>query len=158
MIGTDSHALWRISNYPNLSGKGGLKAAGRWHSRGRLIVYLAESAAGALLETLAHTEIDGEDVPESYSLLKVSVPDGLEIQRLDTPAGVDWKSDQKLTQSIGDAWLKGKQALLARVPSAIVSETWNYLLNPEHPDAAQLHIVAVTQERYDPRLFRFGPR
>ncbi len=46
----------------------------------------------------------------------------------------------------------------ARVPSAIVPRTWNYLLNPLHPDAKRLEIAEVIRERFDNRLFRFGSR
>ena len=48
--------LWRISNYADLSGIGGLKAAGRWHSQGRRIVYLADHPSSALLEMLVHMD------------------------------------------------------------------------------------------------------
>jgi RES domain-containing protein len=148
--------LWRISNYPDLNGVGGLRKSARWHTRGAAIVYLADSPTGALVENLVHSEIDPEDIPEFYKRLKVVVPDDLAVHPLDPPGGVDWRLDEKLTRSMGDAWLASRQTCLARIPSAIVTESWNYLLNPEHPDAARLQIVAVTQERYDPRLFRFG--
>ena len=50
--------LWRISNYADLSGIGGLRAAGRWHSQGRRIVYLADHESSALLEMLVHMDRD----------------------------------------------------------------------------------------------------
>lgn len=108
------------------------------------------------METLVHFEIDAEDIPDHYTRLKVTVPEDLAITYLDPPAGTDWKLDESLTRSMGDAWLADGETCLARVPSAIATEAWNYLLNPEHPDAARVQIVASTQERYDPRLFRFG--
>ena len=148
--------LWRISNHPDLSGAGGLKRGARWHTRGNKIVYLSDSPTGALLETLVHFEIDPEDFPEYYTRLKVAIPDDLVITHLDPPAGFDWKVDESWTRGIGDAWLAGGKTCLARVPSAIATEAWNYLLNPQHPDAAKVEIVVSTQERYDPRLFRFG--
>lgn len=64
--------LWRISNHADLRGIGGLKAAGRWHSRGRPVVYLAESQPGALLEVLVHIDVTRvENLPTHYTLLKV---------------------------------------------------------------------------------------
>jgi RES domain-containing protein len=63
-----------------------------------------------------------------------------------------------LTRQIGDAWLASLETALARVPSAILPRTWNYLLNPEHPDAKQVQIAEVIKERFDNRLFRFGTR
>jgi len=158
MIDTTPRVLWRISNYPDLSGAGGLKRSAQWHNRGTKIVYLSDSPTGALLETLAHFEIDAEDIPEFYSRLKVVVPDGLAVQQLDPAEDTDWKLNEKLTRSLGDAWLRERRTCLARVPSAIATEAWNYLLNPEHPDAMQVQIFAVTKEKYDLRLFRFGQR
>jgi RES domain-containing protein len=156
MIDTTPRVLWRISNHRDLRGVGGLKRSGRWHNRGKRVVYLSDSPTGVLLETLVHFEIDPEDIPELYTRLKVIVPDDLPIDQLTPPDGADWKLDESLTRSIGDAWLADGKTCLARMPSAIATEAWNYLLNPDHPDAARVQIIAVTQERYDPRLFRFG--
>ena len=68
--------LWRISNHADLSGEGGRRVGGRWHERGRPVVYLSEHPALALLENLVHLEIDPEDLPSGYQLLTVDVPDG----------------------------------------------------------------------------------
>jgi RES domain-containing protein len=59
---------------------------------------------------------------------------------------------------MGDAWLASRETALARAPSAIAPQTWNYLLNPEHPDAKQVQVAEVIRERFDNRLFRFGAR
>jgi RES domain-containing protein len=150
--------LWRISNHITLDGNGGKKSGARWHSKGSRIVYLADSPMAAIVETLVHLDIDSEDTPDFYTLLRVSVPEGLTIQSLELPDGDDWKQDLALTERIGDAWLASGETLLARVPSVIAPRTWNYLLNPGHPDAMQVQIAEVIKERFDNRLFRFGPR
>jgi RES domain-containing protein len=150
--------LWRVSNYPNLSGEGGRKFSARWHTSGTRIVYLAESPMAALVETLVHLEVDSEDIPEFYTLLKIFVPDDLAIQPLDPPADREWKHDLELTRYMGDAWLASKETALARVPSVIAPQTWNYLLNPEHPDAKKIEIAEVIKEQFDNRLFRSGSR
>ena len=75
--------LWRISNFADLKGIGGLRAPGRWHFAGQPVVYLAEHPAGALLETLVHQEIGGTaDLPDTYQLLKVEVDDGITIAEM----------------------------------------------------------------------------
>jgi RES domain-containing protein len=112
----------------------------------------------ALVETLVHLDVDSEDTPDFYTLLKISVPDGLQVNLLDPPAGDEWKQDLELTRRIGDAWLASLETPLARVPSVIAPHTWNYLLNPEHSDAKQLQVAEVIHERFDNRLFRFGTR
>ncbi len=152
--------LWRISNYPDLSGEGARVASGRWHTLGRLVVYLAESPAGAMLERIVHLTDRNEEgiLPRFFQLLQVSVPDEIPIKPLSVLARVDWKEHSESTQPIGDAWLASLETPLARVPSAIVPRTWNYLLNPEHPDAKQIQIVEVINEQFDNRLFHLGSR
>jgi RES domain-containing protein len=149
---------WRISDYIDLNGEGGRKAGARWHSAGSRIVYLAESPMAALVETLVHLDIDSEDTPDFYTLLRISVPDDLAVQPLDPTSGSEWKQDVERTRSIGDAWLASLETPLARVPSVIAPHTWNYLLNPEHPDAKKVQVAEVIRERFDNRLFRFGTR
>jgi RES domain-containing protein len=154
--------FWRISNYPDLTGEGGWTASGRWHTAGRRIVYLAENPAGAILERVVHMmdeDLDQNDeLPLAYQLLLVSGPDELAIKALNTIAPTDWKERPEFTRNLGDAWLASLESPLARVPSAIVPRTWNYLLNPEHPDAKQVQVAEVIRERFDNRLFRFGVR
>jgi len=152
--------LWRISNYPDLSGEGARKASGRWHTLGRPVVYLAENPASAMLERIVHLtdRNEGGILPRFFQLLQVSVPDEILIKPLSVLARVDWKEHPESTQPIGDAWLASLETSLARVPSAVVPRTWNYLLNPGHPDAVQIQIVEVINEHFDNRLFRLGSR
>jgi RES domain-containing protein len=152
--------LWRISNYVDLSGEGALGTSGRWHTEGRLVVYLADCPAGALLERIVHLMDRNEDgiLPHFYQLLKVVVPDDLATKQLNTIAPTDWKEHPEFTRNLGDAWLASLETPLARVPSVIAPHTWNYLLNPEHPDAKQVEIAEVIKEHFDNRLFRFGTR
>ena len=145
--------LWRISNHLDLSGEGSRKAAARWHNVGSRIVYLAESPTAALLETLVHLDVDSEDTPECYMLLKISAPDNLAILPLDPPDGSNWKQDQESTRRMGDDWLNSLKSPLARVPSSIAPQTWNYLLNPLHPEGKLVQVAEVINERFDNRLF-----
>lgn len=93
---------WRVGNYIDLSGEGGRKASARWHTTGTRVVYLADSLMSALVESLVHLEVDSEDTPDFYTLLKISVPDGVAIQPLEPPADADWKRDLEMTRRIGD--------------------------------------------------------
>jgi RES domain-containing protein len=101
---------------------------------------------------------DDAFLPQFYQLLKVAVSDDLAIKQLNTIAPTDWKERPEFTRSLGDAWLASMETPLARVPSAIAPQTWNYLLNPEHPDAQKIEVAEVIKERFDNRLFRFGAR
>ena len=141
--------LWRISAYPTLDGIGAFRLGGRWNSRGRHVVYLAETAAGAMLETLVHLSLDSADLPDSFRLMRVTVPAGLAVTPVNAPL-----TSLAATRKAGDAWLHSGAAPLARVPSVIVPYTWNYLLNPSHPASAGITIVETAEHLYDPRLLR----
>jgi len=148
--------LWRVSNHATLDGRGGLVASARWHSEGRPIVYLAESPAGALVEALVHLELNPGRLPKFYRLLKAEAPDDLSVTTItsaELPAG-NWIADQIATRTIGDEWLASKTSALLRVASAIVPETCNMLLNPEHADAAQVHVLWHSQYPWDERLLK----
>lgn len=149
-------SLWRISNYQSLSGDGGLHFSARWHTAGRPIVYLAESPAGAMIEVLVHLELDESDWPQSYHLLQVSYPDHL---RMETPKpGKSWRGSLAVSRRVGDEWLGSGRSALARVPSAILPQTWNVLLNPEHADAKGIRIVRTIKAVYDPRLLALSSK
>ena len=146
--------LWRISNHQSLTGEGGLRYAARWHNAGRRIVYLAESPAGAFVEVLVHLELEEEELPQSYTLLRVTVPTNVATERITVPDGEAWKVDHHLSRQLGDAWLASGKTALAQVPSAILPNTTNLLLNPRHPDAVSIQIAESTRAQFDPRLLK----
>jgi len=148
--------LWRISNHASLSGDGGLVASARWHSRGKRIVYLADHPASALLEVIVRLEVKAENMPDGFQLLKIDLPDDLRADQADeSELPADWRERVSLTQEIGDVWLNEGLTSLLRVPSAIVPETNNYLLNPGHADAARIVIASAIRAAFDPRLVAF---
>jgi len=142
--------LWRVSRHLELNGRGGIFFAGRWHHAGVPVVYLAESPAGALLETCVHT--GANDIPPSFTLLKVAGPD-LPFDTIEI-AGLDhaWPDRVEITRELGSAWLEAGSSALLRVPSALVPETANYLLNPLHADAGHFRIDASFVFPFDARL------
>jgi len=131
--------LWRISNHLTLDGDGGMHTPGRWHSEGRRIIYLAESPAGALVEALVHLEVDAAAPFRNYTLLKVELPGPVPAVGAKAPG--ESPAELAASRAVGDAWLAAKQDLLLRVPSAIVPETFNVLLNPVHRDATRARVV-----------------
>lgn len=146
--------FWRISNHQLLDGAGGLRAPGRWHTRGQRVVYLAESPAGALIEALVHLEIDPATLPRGYTLMKIAAPAELAIATATIRTLGPKASDLDATQRLGDLWLAGCEGALLRVPSAILPDTFNLLLNPAHPDAAQLRVVTRANYPWHPHLLR----
>lgn len=146
--------LWRISNYPTLDVAGGLVVSGRWHTKGHPVVYCTWNPATALLETLVHMEIDAEDRPERFQVLKIEGPDALSIEKIEPDTlPANWPADTDTTQSIGDRWLDEQRSLLLEVPSVLVPETSNVLVNPLHPEMSHLKIIRVYEHAFDARLF-----
>ncbi len=132
---------------------GARRYGGRWNSRGVDALYAADSIALAALELLVHlhdSEILGHFVLCEFTL------DEDDIQRLD-PADLpaDWRRNPPpaSTRRIGDQWLASGQALALRVPSTLIPQQDNLLINPAHPRFPDLaRGVRVTPFRFDPRL------
>ncbi len=146
--------LWRICNYETLDGVGGLLVSARWHTKGHPVVYCTLNPATALLETLVHMEIDSEDRPERFRVLRIEGPDSISIEKIEVDSlSPKWVEDVNATQAIGDRWLSESRSLLLQVPSVLVPETWNVLLNPQHTEANLLKITATYERALDGRFF-----
>ena len=146
--------LWRISQYPGLSGYGGTLVSGRWHNAGPVVIYSAEHPALAMIEALAHMQLKLSSMPTTLKLLAIDVKEGAQIAELPAlPSG--WQANQPTTQTIGSAWLAEASALLLKVPSAVLPESWNYLINPRAAHAAtHLSETQLGPIWIDPRLVR----
>jgi RES domain-containing protein len=142
--------LWRISDHAELSGEGGLRTSGRWHSEGNRIAYLSDHPASALVEILVHLEVDPEDLPDTYQLLTVDVPDDVRFEAIEENQLVPGWRDEMHTRGLGDRWLRENRTALLRVPSAIVPFAVNWLLNA---DSAHARVAEIVRAPFDRRLF-----
>jgi RES domain-containing protein len=146
--------LWRISHHDSLTGEGGLRSAGRWHTIGRPLVYCTQSPAAALLEMLVRLERTMDAVVR-YRLIRIEAPDNVPIEALGAAElQADWIANRSSTQTIGDAWLARAPSALLLVPSAVVPETANVLMNPAHPAARRIRLIAASEHQLDSRLLR----
>ena len=152
--------LWRLTRaaYQRLDGEGARLNGGRWNSEGNAVVYLSSTLSLAALELLVH--VDLEDAPRDLVALAVDLPDDIGMQSVD-PSDLpdDWRDvpDHPACVARGDAWLAAGDALLLRVPSAVIPDEMNYLLNPRHAGAATATISPASPFEFDPRLVvRFG--
>jgi RES domain-containing protein len=146
--------LYRIvrSAYADLSGNGARLYGGRWNSEGKAVVYFASSRSLAVLEALAH--LSPTNIPNDFCMMIVEAPDnastGLDIKTL--PKHWQEYPEQNILKQIGNRFLAEKKHLLLKVPSAIVKEEYNYLLNPLHPSAKQVKIKSKQPFSFDARL------
>ncbi|MGA1800801.1 RES family NAD+ phosphorylase [Rhizobium sp. HT1-10] len=142
--------LWRISNYADLSGRGGLVAPGRWHEMGTAVVYCCDHPSTALLETLVQVSL--QLIPETFQLLRILAPDDLPL--VDIAMDQDDFDDIHRTRSKGSKLLQSAEACLIRVPSAIMPAAANILINPQHPRAHEIRIVDIKSYPFDSRLLQ----
>lgn len=140
--------LWRISNYADLSGSGGLFAAARWNRLNTPIVYCADHPASSLLEILVNSA--PENWPASFQLLEIEVPDDARVAEPKLPS--DWKDDIEATRNIGTRFIFERSAAVMRVPSAIMPFCFNYLVSPLLAATAGVRIAGVTRHPVDGRL------
>jgi RES domain-containing protein len=149
--------LWRLTRrpYADLRGRGGEFADGRWHTRGRPVVYCAASAALAVLEVRVYLDLPLDLLPDDYVLMRIEAPDDLALQIIspsDLPTG--WRPRENLCRPIGDAWLAEGSTALLSFPSAIVEVERNLLIDPENPDAARITVAEIVPFPWDERVFR----
>ncbi len=149
--------LYRITQEiyaDDLSGNGSRLFGGRWNSEGIFALYTSTTRALALLETLAHTPAKMLQI-KSYTLLTLSLPDSAtssEIVINDLPANWATPDNAVLTQKIGDSFFKTKKTLLLQVPSVVMPEEKNIIINPLHSDYKKLHIKHKRVIKFDSRI------
>lgn len=141
--------LWRISNYADLSGIGGIKFAARWNSKGKPIIYATENPALAMLEILVH--IDRLLLPDTYTLLEIQAGNHVKIEDIHDLKS-NWYADENYTRSIGDKWLTVQTSAMLRVPSAVMPNSFNVLINPTHKDIERIKIIGIKKHALDFRL------
>jgi RES domain-containing protein len=143
--------VWRLANgrYPPLDGEGARLAGSRWNSAGHYAVYTSESLALCLTESLVH--IPGA-LPRGYLTFKIYVPDdSIEfVDHASLTAG--WEDDLIYTREFGDKWLVNRRSLALAVPSVVLPESTNVILNPLHPRASELRLIDQRPFIFDPRL------
>ncbi|MEQ9443641.1 MAG: RES family NAD+ phosphorylase [Cyclobacteriaceae bacterium] len=138
-----------------LEGVGAALAEGyRWNSLNTYLVYTAESRALATLEVSVHLDLS-EDLPTDRYYVEIEIPDTIQILELrseDLPDGWDAKPPILETQYIGDDFVRDNSAAVLKVPSCIVHQEFNYLINPNHPDSEGINVVSTIPFRFDSRL------
>jgi RES domain-containing protein len=156
-----SRTVWRIAtdtpNYQadDLSGAGAKVTGGRWNAKGLSIVYTSETRALACLETIVHFNAGG--LPLNRYLVELTIPDDVWANaRVETsgslPVGWDAEPAGQVSIQHGTIWARSGSSALLVVPSVIVQEEFNVLINPSHVDSARITAIKQRKWLYDPRL------
>ena len=157
---TPSISLWRIAadtpqwGADDLSGKGAALRGGRWNHAGEHVAYAASSISLAAWETRAHFG-QGARLPWNRFLVRIDVPADIWAARqtLAQPLPVGWDAipEGLISRALGSNWLRSGRSALLVVPSVIVSEECNVLINPAHVHAQRITAVKLRRFVYDPR-------
>ena len=136
----------------DISGTGTKLAGGRWNSRGIPILYLSEHISLSVLEMLVNNQFKDFAIP--LSLLTVSLPEKTDIAEVkNIKLKDDWQEDFNYTRFMGNEFIKAGNSLILKVPSAVIIEEYNFLVNPMHEDFKKVKILKVKSFRTDKRLF-----
>lgn len=154
-------SVWRIATdapgytADDLTGAGAKLSGGRWNRSGSAMLYCASNISLAVLETFVHLKAGG--LPLNRYLVELTIPEPVwKIATVLAPPPVGWDAIPagKVSLDEGDRWLKSGPSAVLIVPSAIVAEEFNVLINPLHPDARRIGARKIRKWTYDPRLMR----
>ena len=146
--------VYRISKqqYINdLSGFGAANFPGRWNSKGVYVLYTAATPSLALLESVVHMD---KIVQSEYSMARIFIPDDsfVLLQESSLPEGWAAFPPPEGLKKFGDNFIRGQKALALKLPSSIMPEDYNLLINPAHPEFKNVKIESVRDITIDDRL------
>jgi RES domain-containing protein len=128
---------------------------GRWNQKNIPIIYAAENRALATVEYLVH--IPFSIMPNYLSVACFEIPDDIIPEQVPiTKLPKNWRAypaPEKLAD-LGSEWALAKRSLLLRVPSVVVADEFNLLINPKHPEITRVTISRIERYRFNKRLFR----
>jgi RES domain-containing protein len=135
------------------SGEGAAKTGGRWNSRGVAVVYTSATRSLAALEALVHLN---PPVTFRYRIIGIQFDDGLLETLVPAVLPSDWRTEPLplSTRQIGDDWARSLRTAILAVPSVIIPDETNYVLNPTHPAFKEVSVGKPTPFAFDPRLLR----
>jgi RES domain-containing protein len=150
--------LFRIAKEQHagdLSGMGARLYGGRWNHKGVAVVYASESRALAALEYLVHVPMSS--IPRDLEMMELVIPKRIIPENID-PAGLPpkWRKyppPQSLA-TLGSNWVHSNRSLLLRVPSAVVENEFNVLINPKYEDLKRIRTIGPVRFEFDSRLLK----
>jgi len=149
--------VWRLTRaaHHGLDGEGARLNGGRWNSEGRAVVYASTTLSLAVLEYLVHVE--PLLAPNDLVAIEIELPDGdgagAQVEPGQFPPG-DWRTypAPEWQAELGDLWVEDGTFLWLAVPSAIVPQEYNVLINPSHERMADARVVSTRPFAFDERL------
>jgi RES domain-containing protein len=136
----------------DINGEGSRLNGGRWNQEGVACIYTSATRSLALLEYSCHVAL--RVLPRALSFVTFEVPDSSIKWFSVAELPGDWKADPYpgSAQLFGTKWLTTKSFLLFAIPSVVIEEEFNYIINPIHPDMKKVRIVNTRDFAYDVRV------
>jgi RES domain-containing protein len=97
----------------------------------------------AVLDIRVHLDLTPDLLPDDYLLVTIDLRDLATEEVANIPAD---------PAAFGNAWMREQRTPVLRVPSLILPESSNLLLNPAHPHAMQAGVIARRRFAFDRRL------
>lgn len=151
------YRIAKTKHITDLSGTGAKLFGGRWNEKGTPLIYASSSISLAILESLVHFPF--HLAPKDMSLAFINIPDAFsdastEINFLGKFPN-SWRENPPTieTQQFIKKWINEKNSLILKVPSAVNSAEYNYLINPIHKDINLITIQSTSLFSFDKRLF-----
>jgi len=135
------------------SGEGARIAGGRWNHSGTAVVYVSGTLSLAVLELFAHLDLKARHTLDLVSI-PVSIPGALVERTTKLPRGWRTEPPPKKTKDLGTRWARAGSSCVLSVPSAIVPEEHNYVINPAHRDFEKIETGKARRFSLDPRLWK----
>jgi RES domain-containing protein len=155
-----SKIIWRICEatfaQSAFSGEGARIVSGRWNSKGKRMVYTAEHLSLAILEVFVHLNVPTVE-RNFFVAIKAEIPDDLDVEYMNIDRlPSDWylPSSKSLLQALGNEWVDSVKTPILAVPSAIVPQEFNDLINPLHPQFDRLIIDRPQPFNLDVRMWK----
>jgi RES domain-containing protein len=137
--------LYKALHNPR-SGKGAEMAGGRWNAKGSSVIYTASSLSLACLEVLVHMTVN--QLPD-YVYAKAIFPgDAIELFESSVPF------DEQVARDFGTRWIQEKRSLVLEVPSSVIPQESNFLINPDHLKFHGIEWAESQPFQFDRRLLK----
>lgn len=127
--------------------------AARWNSNGKFVIYTSWARSLACLENVVHKK--GRGLVGLFKTMIIEIPEAVAVETInEDELPKNWQDfDAYLhCQQLGDAWLNSLKSAVLSVPSAIVPQEHNYLLNPQHPDFQKIKLLSAEDFVFDARI------
>lgn len=150
--------VYRITKqeHATFDGTGGLFGPGRWHKKGNPVIYTSEHASLAAWEKIVHVA-SFENLPDDLLLIKIETPGSSEILTVPVEILVQgWDEFPYCSETVdfGTSFLRQKKHLALKVPSVIIPDEFNVILNPLHPDIHKCKIIHSESFIFDERILK----